>query len=292
MKRFLELSLEHTEARQQFGRPLADFEMVGDKLAWMTRQIYGIESMSYLTTGLVDRGDTDFALESAMTKVAASDTGWYALNRAVQLHGGEAYMADHPLSKALRDFRIFPIFEGANDVLRAFVALNGLKTLSEELPDVASLSIGDPGRALGVLAPYVAGRVQRRLRPERPVGVHPALAKQAAELGDQVSRLRERTEGALRKHGKKVQEKQLVQKRLADAASGIYAQTAVLSRASTALQEARADSEAERHLAVGFCQQSARGVGRLLRALEVNDDRHTADLARATRASGGYSFSL
>ncbi|KQS22613.1 acyl-CoA dehydrogenase family protein [Frigoribacterium sp. Leaf186] len=292
MKRFLELSLEHTEARHQFGRPLADFEMVGDKLAWMTRQIYGIESMSYLTTGLVDRGDTDFALESAMTKVAASDTGWYALNRAVQLHGGEAYMADHPLSKALRDFRIFPIFEGANDVLRAFVALNGLKTLSEELPDVASLSIGDPGRALGVLAPYVAGRVQRRLRPERPVGVHPALAKQAAELGEQVSRLRERTEGALRKHGKKVQEKQLVQKRLADAASGIYAQTAVLSRASTALQEARADSEAERHLAVGFCQQSAREVGRRLRALEVNDDRQTADLATATRASGGYSFSL
>ena len=157
---------------------------------------------------------------------------------------------------------------------------------------MASLRIGDPGRALGVLAPYVAGRVQRRIRPERPVGVHPALAKQAAELGDQVSRLRERTEGALRKHGKKVQEKQLVQKRLADAASGIYAQTAVLSRASTALQEARADSDAERHLAVGFCKQSARGVGRQLRALEVNDDGHGADLAKATRASGGYSFTL
>ena len=292
MKRFLQLSVEHTESRRQFGRPLADFEMVGDKLAWMTQQIYGIESMSYLTTGLVDRGDTDFALESAMTKVAASDTGWYALNRAVQLHGGEAYMEGHPLSKALRDFRIFPIFEGANDVLRAFVALNGLKTLSEELPDVASLSIGAPGRALGVLAPYVAGRVQRRLRPDRPVGVHPELAKQAAELGDQVSRLRERTEGALRKHGRKVQERQLVQKRLADAASGIYAQTAVLSRASTALQEARVDSEAERRLAVGFCKQSARGVSRQLRALEVNDDRHATELAASTRASGGYDFTL
>ena len=83
-----------------------------------------------------------------------------------------------------------------------------------------------------------------------------------------------------------------MQKRLADAASGIYAQTAVLSRASTALQEARADSDAERHLAVGFCKQSARGVGRQLRALEVNDDGHVADLAKATRASGGYSFSL
>jgi len=292
MKRFLELSVEHTESRRQFGRPLADFEMVGDKLAWMTQQIYGVESMSYLTTGLVDRGDTDFALESAMTKVVASDTGWFALNRAVQLHGGEAYMEGHPLSKALRDFRIFPIFEGANDVMRAFVALNGLKALSEELPDVASLSLGAPGRALGVLAPYVAGRVQRRLSPGRPVGVHPLLARAASEVGDQVARLRERAEAALRTHGKRVQEKQLVQKRLADAAAGIYAQTAVLSRATTSLQEARAGSDDERHLAVGFCKSSAREVGRQLRALEVNDDRHVTALAESTRASGGYAVVL
>ncbi|KQR46577.1 hypothetical protein ASF82_03755 [Frigoribacterium sp. Leaf164] len=292
MKRFLQLSVEHTESRRQFGRPLADFEMVGDKLAWMTEQIYGVESMSYLTTGLVDRGDTDFALESAMTKVVASDTGWFALNRAVQLHGGEAYMEGHPLSKALRDFRIFPIFEGANDVMRAFVALNGLKALSEELPDVASLRIGEPARALGVLAPYVAGRVQRRISPERPVGVHPSLARSAAAVGEQVSQLRERAEAALRRHGRHVQEKQLVQKRLADAASGVYAQMAVLSRATTSLQEARAGSADERHLAVGFCKRSAREVARQLRALEVNDDRHVTALAESTRASGGYAVAL
>ena len=292
MKRFLQLSVEHTEARRQFGRPLADFEMVGDKLAWMTEQIYGVESMSYMTTGFVDRGDTDFALESAMTKVVASDTGWFALNRAVQLHGGEAYMEGHPLSKALRDFRIFPIFEGANDVMRAFVALNGLKALSEELPDVASLRIGEPARALGVLAPYVAGRVQRRISPERPVGVHPSLARSAAAVGEQVSQLRERAEAALRRHGRHVQEKQLVQKRLADAASGVYAQMAVLSRATTSLQEARPGSADERHLAVGFCKRSAREVARQLRALEVNDDRHVTALAESTRASGGYAVAL
>jgi acyl-CoA dehydrogenase family protein 9 len=292
MKRFLELSVQHTEARRQFGRPLADFEMVGEKLAGMTEQIYGVESMSYLTTGLVDRGDTDFALESAMTKVVASDTGWFALNRAVQLHGGEAYMEGHPLSKALRDFRIFPIFEGANDVMRAFVALNGLKALSEELPDVASLRIGEPAKALGVLAPYVAGRVQRRISPERPVGVHPSLARSAAAVGEQVSQLRERAEAALRRHGRHVQERQLVQKRLADAAAGVYAQMAVLSRATTSLQEARPGSADERHLAVGFCKRSAREVARQLRALEVADDPHVTALAAATRASGGYAVAL
>ncbi|MET0989682.1 MAG: acyl-CoA dehydrogenase family protein, partial [Glaciihabitans sp.] len=165
MKQFLELSLQHTSTRQQFGRPLSDFELVENKIAWMNTQIYGLESMSYLTTGLVDRGNADFALESAMTKVRASDTGWYALNRAVQLHGGEAYMADNPLSKALRDFRIFPIFEGANDVMRAYVALNGIKALSEDLPDVASLKLTDPVTSLGLIGPYIAGRVNRAIRP-------------------------------------------------------------------------------------------------------------------------------
>jgi len=292
MKRFLRLSVEHAEDRRQFGRPLADFGMVSEKLALMTRQIYGLESMSYLTTGLVDRGDADYALESAMTKVVASEVGWKALNDAVQLHGGTAYMAGHPLAKALRDFRIFPIFEGANDVMRAFVALGGLKALSEELPDVRSLSIGAPGRAVGVLAPYVAGRVQRRLAPERPVGVHQALAKQAAAVGEQVARLRDRAEAALRRHGSAVQEAQLVQRRLADAASGITAQTAVLSRATAALERGAPAADDERRLAIGFCAQSARDVARHLRGLEVNDDDHVARLGAATRASGGYAFAL
>jgi len=292
MKEFLRLSVEHTGRRQQFGRPLADFGMVGDKLAWTTRQIYGLESMSYLTTGLVDRGDADYALESAMTKVVASDVGWHALNRAFQLHGGTAYMADHPLSKALRDFRIFPIFEGANDVMRAYVALNGLKALSEELPDVGSLRLGRPAEAIGVIGPYVAGRVQRRLAPGRPVGVHPSLARHAAEVAEQAGRLRDRAEAALRKHGSRVQEAQLVQRRLADAAAGITAQTAVLSRVTHAIEAGGPDVEAERHVAVGFCKQSARQVARHLRALEVNDDDHVARLAEATRASGGYPFSL
>ena len=293
MKRFLELSLEHTTQRQQFGRPLIDFELVEDKIAWMNTQIYGLESMSYLTTGLVDRGDSDFSLESAMTKVVASDVGWYALNRAFQLHGGTAYMSEHPLSKALRDFRIFPIFEGSNDVMRAFVALNGLKALSEELPDVKSLSISDPAKSIGVLAPYLAGRVNRAIRPERFIGAHPALARQSAAIADQTSRLRNAAEAALRKYGKRVQEKQLIQKRLTAVASGIYAQVAVVSRASAVFtRDGLTASGAEKTVAINFCKGQAREVSRQLRALEINDDVHTRSIGESVRARGRYDFSL
>jgi acyl-CoA dehydrogenase family protein 9 len=293
LKRFLELSLEHTNKREQFGRPLIDFELVEDKIAWMNTQIYGLESSSYLTTGLVDRGVADFALESAISKISSSDIGWYGLNRAFQLHGGEAYMSDHPLSKALRDFRIFPIFEGANDVLRAFVALNGIKALSEELPDVRNIKLSAPGKAFGELAPYVSGKLGRAVRPDTLTGVHPSLAKHAKAVAEQTVALRDHTEAAIRKHGKKVQEKQLIQKRLSEAASGIYAQVAVLARASATLaRDGVEQSRDEKIVAINFLKRSQREVARELRELDSNDDRHTSQIGTAVRRTNGYAFTL
>jgi acyl-CoA dehydrogenase family protein 9 len=293
MKRFLELALEHTSTRKQFDRHLIDFEMVEEKLAWMAGEIYGLESGSYLTTGLVDRAESDFSLESAMTKIAASDQGWYALNRAFQLLGGEAYMAKHPLAKALRDFRIFPIFEGSNDVMRAYVALNGIKALSEDLPDVANLKITNPFGAIGELAPYVQGKFSRAVRPEKLEGAHPAFAHHVQELAGQTVRLRDAAEAALRKHGKKVQEKQLIQRRLADAASGIYSQTAVISRATAVFQrDGDKISGAEKTVAMNFLKRTQREVNRQFRGLEINDDKFVAQIADGVKQHRGYPFDL
>ena len=291
MKRFLDLTLEHGAAREQFGRPLIDFELVEEKAAWMTTSIYGLESMSYLTTGLVDLGVADFSLESAMTKIVSSDTGWYALNKAFQVHGGTAYMSDHPLSKALRDFRIFPIFEGANDVMRAFVALNGLKALSEDLPDVRSLSIQDPAKAFGVLAPYVSGRINRAIRPGRMPGAHASLSKETAAVSEQAVALRDAAEAALRKYGKQVQEKQLLQKRMSAVASGIYSQVAVIGRASASFADdpARATGP-EKVIARNYLKRSRREVARNLKLLEKNDDAYSGTIGAAVREAGGYSY--
>ena len=124
-KVFLDLIIDHVSERRQFDRPLADFELVQDKIGWMVSYLFGLEAMTYLTTGLVDRGVPDYSLESAIVKVAGTEFLWYAANRALQLKGGAGYMRDEPYEKALRDIRIFPIFEGANDVMRAFIALSG-----------------------------------------------------------------------------------------------------------------------------------------------------------------------
>src|SRR5436189_16225 len=117
-KGLLDRAIDHVKERRQFGQPLADFELVQDKIGWMVSYLFGLESMCYLTCGLVDAGVADYSLESAICKVAGTEFLWYAANRVLQLKGGAGYMRDEPYEKILRDIRIFPIFEGANDVMR------------------------------------------------------------------------------------------------------------------------------------------------------------------------------
>ena len=90
----------------------------------------------------------------------------------------------------MRDIRIFPIFEGANDVMRSFIALSVLKPLGEELEGLGDIGLGDPIGSLGACAGYVVGRVKREVRPERITPAHAELQDLADPVADQVERLR------------------------------------------------------------------------------------------------------
>src|SRR5688500_2330052 len=90
-KRLLDLAIGHVSERRQFGKPLADFDLVEDKVAWMVTYLFGLESMAYLTTGLIDNGIEDYSLESAMAKVAGTEFVGDQADRARQLAGGRRY---------------------------------------------------------------------------------------------------------------------------------------------------------------------------------------------------------
>ena len=229
-KRLIDLAIANVKERRQFGHPLADFELVQDKIAWMVSYLFGLESMCYLTCGLVDRGVEDYSLESAICKVAGTEFLWYAANRAMQLRGGAGYMRDEPYEKILRDIRIFPIFEGANDVMRAFIALSGMKPVGEKLSGLGEIGLGDPIGSIGVLADYVGHRIRDQVRPERISKAHPELSDHADAVGDQVQELHSRAESLLREHKRGIVDAQFQQKRISAAVSDIYAQVAVLSR--------------------------------------------------------------
>ena len=292
-KWMLDRIIRHVREREQFGRPIADFELVQEKIGWMVAFTFGLESMAYMTTGLVDAGVPDYSLESAICKVSGTEFMWYAANRVMQLKGGAGYMRDEPYEKLLRDIRIFPIFEGANDVMRAFIALTGVKPLSEELQEVGDIGLNDPIGSIGVLADYVGGRVKRRVRPDRITRAHDELSALADPVTDQVKRLREVSESVLREHKKGFMERQFIQKRLADAVADIYAQVATLSRVTQIFGDQGVEpSGQERYIAETFCTRAAARVSSNLDQIESNDDDRMAAIAKLAYKRGRYGYAL
>src|SRR5688500_4021228 len=99
---------------------------------------------------LADRSETDYSLEAACTKVFASELIWEAADEMVQVAGGRGFVKPYPYERLLRDSRINRIFEGANEVLRLFIALNGIQGPAESLKEVGT-ALRKPVRNLGLL---------------------------------------------------------------------------------------------------------------------------------------------
>ncbi|HVE67547.1 MAG TPA: acyl-CoA dehydrogenase family protein [Solirubrobacteraceae bacterium] len=292
-KHLIDLSIDHVRNRRQFGRPLADFDMVEDKVGWMVSYLFGLESMAYLTTGLIDAGIEDYSVESAMAKVTGTEFVWYLSNRAMQLRGGAGYLRTEPYELIMRDIRIFPIFEGANDVMRSFVALSVLKPLGEELKVLAGADLGDPLGALGAWAGYLGGRLKREVRPDRVTLAHGDLSGLADPVADQVKRLRSVGESVLRKHGKAIVDQGMTHKRIADAVADVYAQIAVLSRVTAIFEDQGVEASGqERFIAETFCSRAARRVMLELDKVESNDDERMHSIARLAYKRGEYGYAL
>jgi acyl-CoA dehydrogenase family member 9 len=292
-KRLIDLTIDHVTTRRQFGQPLGDFDMVEDKIGWMVSYLFGLESMAYMTTGLVDAGVPDYSVESAMAKIAGTEFVWYQANRAMQLSGGEGYMRDRPYEQIMRDIRIFPIFEGANDVMRSFVALSVLKPLGDELKVLKEVDLSQPIRMVGTWADYVVGRVQREVRPQSVTRAHEELSELAGPITDQVKRLRATGETLLRRHGTQIEFEGMSHKRLSEALSDIYAQVAVLSRVTAIFEDQGVDASGqERFIAETFCRRAASRVGRALDKIEHNDDDRMHSIARLAYRRGRYGYAL
>ncbi|MDP9189920.1 MAG: acyl-CoA dehydrogenase family protein [Actinomycetota bacterium] len=292
-KQLLDITIDHVNERRQFGQPLADFELVQDKIGWMVSYLFGLEAMTYMTCGLVDAGVPDYSLESAICKVSGTEFLWYAANRSLQLAGGQGYLRSEPWEKVVRDIRIFPIFEGANDVLRAFIALGGFKPVGEKLEGLGDIGLADPIGSIGVLVDYVADRARREVRPDRIELAHDELSSHAESVSEQVKRLAGLTEKLLREHGKDIVQRQFQQKRLADAVADIFAQVSVLSRVTAIFEDQGVEpSGQERYIADTFCSRAATRVDSNFEQIESNDDERMSSIAKLAYKRGSYGYAL
>jgi len=111
----LELGLTYALDRKQFGQPIFNFPRVANKLAMMAAEIMAARQIAYFAARRKDSGKR-CDLEAGMAKLLAARVAWAAADNALQIHGGNGFALEYPISRVLCDARILNIFEGAGEI--------------------------------------------------------------------------------------------------------------------------------------------------------------------------------
>lgn len=273
-------AIEHAKTRIQFKRPLAAFGLVKRKLAQMEAYSYAVDATLYLTAGLLDRGEGDFMIETAILKVFASECVWTIVNETMQILGGKSFFMDQPYERMMRDARLNLVGEGANEVLRVFIGLAGMRDVGKELEGLLN-GVKKPVSGIGGLLGF-AGRKAGQLLATPKVDIRsPRLRAEAAELGSRVKKFGFAVLKCLGKHKEEIIEQQMDVDRIATAVIALYSTTAVLGKLDADLARLGETEAMKKDLAVGkfYCAEAFANFDRAIANLFSPTDAATVAVA-------------
>ena len=282
----LDAMIAHSTTRKQFQQTLSEFQMVQKKIAFAAAHQYAMEAMTTQCAAFIDNGAEDYMLETAILKVFATEHLWTIVNDTIQVWGGKGYFCDQPLERWMRDARINTIGEGANDVLKAFIAVVGCKAPGEKLKGLRDDLLGGRwsfgklfaglGAGAKLAAPWLAST------PNVPVN-SPDLAAHAKTLSGFVKQFGTNLPHVFLKLKDEAVfvQAQLVHERLADLAIDLYACACVLSRLDTAPKKDKYADPAHGH---AFLAMAFRRIKNTFLALDENDDDAWLTSAKAALA--------
>ena len=124
----LDKALNYTKERQQFGKPLADFQATQFKLADMETELEAARVLLYQAARGLDAAHPQATRWCAMAKRFVTDVGFKVANDGLQLHGGYGYLADYEMERIVRDLRVHQILEGTNEIMRVIISRDLLKS--------------------------------------------------------------------------------------------------------------------------------------------------------------------
>lgn len=270
----IERSKEHVLTRVQFQQPLAAFELVKEKIAHMFAGVYAMEAMTYQTASLIDSGDDDYMLETAMLKIFATETLNKILDDTFQLHGGKAFFLDEPFHRMVRDAKINTIGEGANDVLRVFVALGGMRGVGKSLEELLEAA-KNPLKNLGQLGSFAGERLERIFAFPTVTVNATQLEPEAKRIAKLLGRFSNNVEKLLVKYREEILDRQCKLAPIGDTAIDLYACGCVLARLDSTLTDHHVDpTVAQNELEAGrhFIRLAEQRIEERFRQLQQDDE--------------------
>jgi len=290
-------AIKWSRTRYQFQQPLSDFELVQMRVARMEAWCYAADAVLYLTTGMLDRGDDDIMVETAICKIFVSEYGWKTVHDSIQIMGGEGLMTENEVERIFRDSRLNTIVEGANEVMQSFVFGYGGKQLAEDFMLPLQEQSKNPAnwfkpsfmKAAIPLGLEVFLGIRRRAPKIDKVDV--SLRPVAERLGKMISEHTYQFKQMGKKYEGELLHMQALQARMSDVAMLIHAYACTLSKLDRDVRSGKTGPEADRDKAAAmhFFDLAEVEIHVLWRGLYENADQ---SLRSASKAALAYSDTL
>lgn len=257
MRHCIKIAVNHATQRRQFGKTIDNYGTIQHKIARMAMLQYITESLAYTISGNMDTGSTDYHLEAAISKCFSSESAWWVCDQAIQIMGGMGFMKAPGLERIQRDLRIFRIFEGANEVLRLFVALTGCQYAGGHMKELMR-ALRNPAANFGALIDEATRRASRAFTSVSFRHLVPdELMDHAVECGKDVATFGSAVESSLFKYQKGIVDEQYLLNCFTDIAFDTYTMAVVLSRASMAANKGLPSAEHEIAMAQAWCAEAS-----------------------------------
>uniref|UniRef100_A0A8C5B307 Very long-chain specific acyl-CoA dehydrogenase, mitochondrial n=1 Tax=Gadus morhua TaxID=8049 RepID=A0A8C5B307_GADMO len=286
MRASLAQAVDWAANRTQFGSKIHTYGAIQEKLARMTMLHYVTESMAYMISGNMDSGASEFQIEAAISKIFASEAAWTVTDECIQIMGGMGFMKDSGVERVMRDLRIFRIFEGTNDILRLFVALNGFQVTSG-IKRCAVVVDTTHASEKCFACMFIGQKAGLSSGVSMQGTVHPELS----QSGDLVSvfcsssSFTHLSQSNAADPKLVVYNEQFVLTRVADAAIDLYAMGVVLSRASRSLSQGLPSAQHEKMLCETWCVEAHDRITQDLRLLSSSQSKQLFKNLRAISAA-------
>jgi len=292
-KRCLAVVREWANTREQWGSPVGRHAAVAEMVGRMAATVLAMESMTMLTSALVDAHRGDIRIEAGMCKMWCTEALWGVVNDTLQVRGGRGYETgrslrargerDWPVERWVRDARINTVFEGSSEILRLFLAREALDPHLGIAGDFLNPRNPAGKRAAGLARAglFYAGWYPSTYWPfaSAPPGLHPRLASRASAVGRSSRTLGRRLFHAMATHGTRLEREQVLLGRFVDAGTELFAQAACVSHAQALLGKGRPPEDLL-PLVDLFCDRSRLRVDASLRGVSRNADASTYAEAR------------